>query len=77
MAVSAEALALWAKVKANHAKLNGCAGPHEFVDSQPRVTDPLKYVCKLCGGGVDHHAWLWYTNGLRDARKEPLRPPDT
>ncbi len=75
MPVSAEALALWAEVKANHAKLNGCAGPHDFVDSQPRVTDPLKYVCKLCGGGVDHHAFLWYQRGLAHGRKDPLHDP--
>lgn len=52
------------QVKANHARLNGCAR-HEFALIPGGAPLRQKYRCTLCGGEVDHHAWYWHEQGRR------------
>lgn len=59
-------------VKANLARLDGCAGPHRLalVPDPKREAQGLsllgrKYFCSTCGGTMDAAAALWYARGLR------------
>lgn len=60
-------LALWAEVKANHAKLEACPR-HDFIAMEP---DPRrlsgKWRCASCGGEVEASAARWYRLGLEHA----------
>ncbi len=52
------------QVKANHARLNGCAY-HEF---ERLITAPPgleRYGCKHCRGTIDRHAHYWHELGRR------------
>lgn len=69
MPVPEASLALWAKVKANHARLDACKGPHQFVEITPRVAGP-RYRCTTCEGEVDFHAQLWYHKGYEHAKAQ-------
>jgi len=62
---------IFEEVKANHARLKACAGPHEFiddpVDGRPQVV--WKKKCTRCGGTVDRIHAAWYEDGLRHGRR--------
>lgn len=49
-----------AVVRANHAKLRGCDGPHHF---ERQEGFPVRFVCSRCGGWRDAAA-LAYMEGL-------------
>ncbi len=70
---------IWEEVKANHAKLDGCAA-HEFrpVPKYPNKPEhPLKdFQCLRCGGRIDAIAHGWYQRGLEHA-KSPCSPATT
>lgn len=60
-------LALWAEVKANHAKLEACPR-HAFIAMEPeprRLSG--KWRCASCGGEVEASAARWYRLGLEHA----------
>lgn len=62
--------AIFAAVKANLARLDGCALPHDFVNLQPETRPFLKrQVCTKCGGEVECGAGRWYRQGLEDAKR--------
>lgn len=57
-----------AQVKANLAKLDGCAS-HEF--DPPRASRPpltRDVTCMNCGGTVDWHGAHWYETGRQHER---------
>lgn len=56
-------------VKENHAKLNACAGPHNFVCLTPDKPFGAKYRCSLCNGTADGVAVNWYNRGLQHGKK--------
>lgn len=62
---------IWEEVKANHAKLDGCPGPHDFqpCESIRGTAVPRRYRCAICGGEVDTINRRWYQRGLDHARK--------
>lgn len=51
------------EVKDNHKKLDNCKSPHDFI----KKTEELfpKYVCKKCGGEIEHGEYYWYKLGLK------------
>ena len=57
---------LWASVKANAAKLEGCSR-HDFVSIEPERRIGGKYRCTRCGGEADSIAVRWYREGLQHA----------
>jgi hypothetical protein len=59
---------IWAKVKANQRRLDGCPGPHDFQDASPDKAVGKDYVCSKCQGKVQGPAFRWYTKGLEHAR---------
>lgn len=60
-----EMLEIWEEVKANHARLKACPGPHDFsIDLNPARTLGKKWRCSKCGGEVDHIVRDWYLKGL-------------
>lgn len=69
--ISTEGIAaLAAEVKANQAKLNGCAG-HDFEpvpDARLVFGQPDRYRCKHCDGTVDRHAFYWFEQGRQSRR---------
>ncbi len=64
------------EVKANQARLESCAGPHQFVIHTTIPGTPLgkTYRCERCQGTVDHHAHYWYQLGLKHSNN--AIPPD-
>ena len=62
--------AIWEKVKANRAALDGCAGPHDFepCESYPSTQVPSRYRCRICRGEVDSINRHWYESGLEHGR---------
>jgi hypothetical protein len=62
----AEVKAIWEDVKANQARLNTCARPHDFRQDEPG-TLRSKWTCALCGGKVTSREARWYILGLEDA----------
>ncbi|MEE4087532.1 hypothetical protein [Pseudomonas viridiflava] len=62
----ADADSILREVKANSAKLNAC-GYHAFVEKpgQGDMVMGKRYVCSVCGGEVDHHAYYWHAKGRR------------
>ena len=71
------------EVKANQARLEGCAGPHDFsvcLDrrSKQPVAEPTPqqrfgayWRCVKCNGSVDGQAKRWYELGLKHAAARP------
>lgn len=55
---------IWLDVKANHARLNGCAY-HEFEAVPDCPPLKQKYRCRHCGGEVDAIAYSWHEDGRR------------
>jgi hypothetical protein len=60
---------IWEAVKANHAALARCEGPHDF---QPKEggrmlgkTITRDYKCTKCGGEIDNLYYYWYSMGLK------------
>jgi hypothetical protein len=67
-----EADKLWDEVEANHRKLDGCQGPHDFAQVDPGPSKlGATYRCQKCGGTVGHLHKLWYEIGLRHGRAHP------
>lgn len=58
----ADILSMWDEVKANHAKLDGCAR-HDFGSVDDRKLG-ARYTCRACGGWTDATAVMWYERGL-------------
>lgn len=59
-----------AEVKANHARLDGCAGPHDFSeDLCPDQQIGKKWRCGSCLGEVEETVKRWYERGLAHARR--------
>lgn len=76
--------AIMAQVKANIARLDGCAGPHDFHE-RPEVPRKLfaKRVCSKCGGEISSSDFYWYQKGLAHAAAtmltslgDPAKPAD-
>lgn len=62
--------AIWEEVKANHAALDACVGPHDFSIEHERMgTLVRKYRCTKCGGTIDSIDRTWYLSGLAHGRK--------
>lgn len=62
----AEADAILAEVKANHARLAACVGPHGF---QPISKDFMaRFECIRCHGTVSADQGRWYQRGLAHGR---------
>lgn len=62
---------IWEEVKANHKALNECPGPHDFVSMGAAgefVKPNSKFRCTKCNGTVDHHAYHWYTLGMKHGK---------
>lgn len=58
--------ALLAEVRANLAKLDGCAGPHDFKPIEPREHRLFgKLRCEKCGGQIQRSDYIWYERGLK------------
>lgn len=60
-------------VKANHATLEGCGGPHDFepFEWKDGTKDFVrKHKCKKCGGIIDSLDVIWYHKGLKHAAKK-------
>lgn len=70
-----ESLAIWEAVKANHARLDACAGPHDFsipqrvngVAGEPGY-NVREWACTKCGGSTDSIHKHWYEKGLAHGR---------
>ncbi len=60
---------VWADVQANVARLDGCAGPHDFVPVDPTQKLNRRWVCTKCKGGVDNIARIWYERGRDHERR--------
>lgn len=53
---------IWEEVKANHARLRSCPGPHVFP---PYVAQPnARYTCSKCNGSISALDRRWYEDGL-------------
>jgi hypothetical protein len=60
---------IWKKVKENHAKLDSCVRPHDFVPINENGRLPRKYLCSKCLGVVDSVHASFYKQGLEDGSK--------
>lgn len=62
------------EVKANAAKLRGCAG-HRFTLPEGAVDAPIltraKVPCSVCGGTMELHEAMVYMEGVLAHRKDP------
>jgi hypothetical protein len=58
---------IWEQVKLNHARLKGCAGPHDFTPTTLKFGS--KYTCGKCGGEVNASDRSWYETGLDHGRR--------
>ncbi len=65
-----EADQLFREVKANHARLDACAGPHDFQVNEmyPHGKLVRNYKCSKCGGIVETLHKNWYERGLAHGR---------
>ncbi|MFY9479159.1 MAG: hypothetical protein WAQ08_16055 [Aquabacterium sp.] len=62
--------ALWAEVKANHAKLQACRR-HDFVRPAGIVPINAKLTCRACDGWASPSDARWYDLGLAHASRYP------
>lgn len=61
--------AIMDEIRANTAKLEGCAKPHDFsIDATPNKPLFKKWQCSKCGGKTDAINRIWYQRGLQDAK---------
>lgn len=68
-----EAKAIFEQVKANHAKLAACKGPHNFQtygDQNSPLRAFKKKRCELCLGELNELDVIWYERGLKHGREE-------
>jgi hypothetical protein len=65
----AESKAIWEQVKANHARLETCVGPHDFQDITPDKPLAKRYRCSKCNGEAEGTNVHWYERGLKHAQK--------
>ncbi len=66
--VSPEPKAIWDGVQENHARIDGCAGPHAFEKIDPARVIGSKWRCTLCGGLVDGAYKVAYEQGREHER---------
>lgn len=58
---------IWEQVKANHARLDSCAGPHDFsIEGRKQGQLVRDWQCSKCGGTLDSVNVQWYRKGLAD-----------
>lgn len=61
---------IFREVKANHAKLNACPGPHEFTIEYRKIGPMVRdWECAKCHGHVENLYKMWYERGLAHGRK--------
>ncbi len=65
-----EARKIFEQVKTNHARLEGCAGPHVFVEHRHVGKLVREYRCALCGGTLDSINVGWYRRGLEHGQSK-------
>lgn len=66
----AEIMEILAGVKANHARLDACAGPHDFSIPERQVGSLVhEWRCTKCHGTVPTVERSWYLAGLAHALK--------
>lgn len=72
MITPAEAKKLLAEIQENRARLEGCEGPHHFVDFD--VTKwPRRMRCTKCNGLLSYADVIWYMRGVEHGRAEAFR----
>lgn len=60
-----ESAQLWEDVKANHAKLDACVGPHDFsIPYRAHGTLVMDWECTKCHGYTCSIHVHWYKAGL-------------
>lgn len=65
-----DSAAILAAVRENIARLDSCAGPHDFSEVVARAGRlGTRYRCTACRGEADRLQVLWYQQGLAHARK--------
>jgi hypothetical protein len=75
-----ESLEILAQVRANHAKLDACERPHDFIQDPPPEGRTLsrRCTCSKCKGSLDTANARWYQKGLEDgAAKGNVRPKES
>lgn len=65
-----EAAKIFEEVKANHARLDACAGPHDFVPHEHSGSLAVNWRCTKCQGILASVSKYWYEDGLKHGRKE-------
>lgn len=71
-----EIKAIAEQVKANHARLKGCAY-HDFAelpDGEGMAGSKPRYRCEHCQGEIDAIAYRWHERGRRPKPAEPSKP---
>lgn len=58
------------EIRANTAKLDACAVPHDFKQDDNPNPFRKKWVCQKCGGSVDLPRGAWYLKGLEHGRAQ-------
>lgn len=54
------------EIRENMARLESCAGPHNFsIDATPKKPLFKKWTCSKCGGTIDAINRTWYERGLK------------
>jgi hypothetical protein len=62
--IRAEAKKIFAEVRENFRRLDGCAVPHDFQEHE-RVGKLVRtYRCSKCSGTADATSARWYMRGL-------------
>jgi rubrerythrin len=64
-----EAKKIFEEVKENQKRLEGCEAPHEFSLEDPAKPLRSKWVCRKCGGKVQHGDHHWYALGLAHGKR--------
>jgi len=65
-----DSAAILAEIKANRARLDGCAR-HRFELGDPPYKFGMKLTCTNCGGVMDAVHAFSYTQGYKAAGKDP------
>lgn len=64
--------AILAEVRANMAKLEGCAGPHDFSVPLRKIGSLIaEWSCAKCGGHIPNIEKIWYERGLAHGQGLP------
>lgn len=65
---SDESRRIFEEVKLNSARLENCAGPHDFEPHGDLRPFRRKWKCTKCEGVIDSIAKSWYDRGLRHGK---------